>query len=54
MFCHDMEEDILKKGISETVIVYTNLSEKEISPIKDVIEKLEKANAFRFGIVTCK
>ena len=54
IFCHNMEEDILKRGIIETVIVYTNLSEEEISPIKDVIEKLEKANAFRFGIVTCK
>ena len=54
MFCCDMEEDILKKGISETVIVYTNLSEEEISPIKDVIEKLENINCFRIGIITCK
>ena len=54
IFCNNMEEDILERGIIETVIVYTNLSEEEISPIKDVIEKLEKANAFIFGIVTCK
>ena len=54
MFCHDMEEDILKNGISETVIVYTNLSEEEILPIKDVIEKLESINCFRIGIITCK
>lgn len=54
MFCRDLEEDILRKGIVETIIVYTNLSEEEINPIKDVVEKLEKANVFRFGIVTCK
>lgn len=54
MFCRDLEEDVLKRGIIETVIVYTNLSEQEIEPIKEVVEKLEKINAFRFGIVTCK
>lgn len=54
MFCHDLQEDILKRGIIETVIVYTNLSEEEIKPIKKVIEKLEKVNAFRFSIITCK
>lgn len=54
MFCHDLEEDVLKRGIVETVIVYTNLSEQEIEPIKKVVEKLEKINAFRIGIITCK
>ena len=54
MFCRDLEEDILRKGIVETIIVYTNFPEDEIIPIMDVIEKLEKINAFRFGIVTCK
>ena len=54
MFCHDLEEDVLKRGIVETVIVYTNLSEQEIEPIKKVVEKLEKVNAFRFSIITCK
>lgn len=54
MFCNDMEEDILKRGIIETVIVYTNLSEQEIEPIKEVIEKLESVNCFRIGIITCK
>lgn len=54
MFCQSIEKDILKKNICETIIVYTNLSEEEISPIRDVIEKLEKINAFRFGIITCK
>lgn len=54
MFCHDLQEDILKRGIIETVIVYTNLSEEEIEPIKEVIEKLEKVNVFRFSIITCK
>lgn len=54
IFSKDLEEDILKRGIIDMAIIYTNLSEEEIVPIKNVIEKLEKANAFRFGIITCK
>lgn len=54
MFCKYLEEDILKKGNIETLIIYTNLNEYEILPIKDVLEKLEKINAFRLGIITCK
>lgn len=54
MFCHDIEEDILGKGICEIVIIYTNLLEEEILPIKNIIEKLESVNCFRIGIITCK
>lgn len=54
MFCSNLEEDILKKERIDTLIIYTNLSEDEITPIKDVLEKLEKLNVFRWGIVTCK
>lgn len=54
MFCKGFEEDILKQGIVDIVIIYTNLSEEEIVPIKGVIEKLERINAFRLGIITCK
>ena len=52
-FCLILEE-YLKKGFINIVIIYTNLNEEEIDPIKEVIEKLEKENAFRFGIITCK
>lgn len=54
MFCNNLEEDILKKGHIDTLIIYTNLSEDEIIPIKDALEKLEKLNVFRWGIITCK
>ncbi len=54
VFCRDLEEDILKKEYIDTLIIYTNLNEDEIIPIKDILEKLEKINVFRFGIITCK
>ncbi len=54
VFCRDLEEDILKKEHIDTLIIYTNLNEDEIIPIKDLLEKLEKINIFRFGIITCK
>lgn len=54
MFCNNLEEDILKKERIDTLIIYTNLSEDEIIPIKDTLEKLEKLNVFRWGIITCK
>jgi len=54
VFCRDLEEDILKREWIETLIIYTNLDEDEILPIKEIIEKLEKISIFRFGIITCK
>lgn len=54
MFCNNLEEDILKKERIDTLIIYTNLNEDEITPIKDVLEKLEKLNVFRWVIITCK
>lgn len=54
MFCNNLEEDILKKEHIDTLIIYTNLSEDEITPIKDALEKLEKLNVFKWGIITCK
>lgn len=51
-FCHSLEKDVSGKN-TDTVIVYTNLSEEEITPIKNVIESLEKEN-FQLGIVTCR
>lgn len=35
----------------QILIVYTNLSEEEILPIKNMLEKLENNNVFRIGIV---